>query len=197
MDYALVLNAPSLERDIEESLIIAADGGYRLVTDRAVQAIIGDFDTLGYIPDTVLTISHPVDKDKTDGELALDYIKNLGAESVSIYGASGGHSDHVLGNLNLLAYADYIGLSAVIKNNDEDIYFVSNRFELEIFRSSVVSILPFGGRVTFKKSKGLYYCLDGITIEPYSSLGISNKATDSKISIEILEGKAIIVVRKK
>ena len=78
MDFALVLNAPTLSVDIKEDFIVAADGGYRHVKDKEVFAVIGDFDTLGYLPYGTKTVIHPVDKDKTDGELALDFIKENG-----------------------------------------------------------------------------------------------------------------------
>ncbi len=196
MKYALVLNAPTLDVEIEESLVVAADGGFRLVEDRPVQVVIGDFDTLGYIPDSVLTVSHPVDKDKTDGELALDYVNNIGGEAVTIYGASGGHTDHVLGNVNLLAYANKIGLQAKIKNRNEEIYFVSASFKKNVDVGDVVSVIPFGGKVSFLKSQGLYYNLNDVTVEPYSSLGLSNKAVANEISIEVEEGNCLVIVRK-
>ncbi len=195
MEYALVLNAPFLDTEIDENLIIAADGGYRLIDNHLVQAVIGDFDTLGYIPDNVLTITHPADKDKTDGELALDYIKSQGGTCVTVYGASGGHTDHVLGNVNLLAYANEIGLKAKIKNKKEEIFFIDGVFKTTLKKESVVSLLPFGGSVSFLTSKGLYYALDNLTIAPFSSRGISNKAIASEIEIEIQRGQALLIIR--
>ncbi len=196
MKYALVLNAPNIDVEIEESLVVAADGGFRLVDDHPVQVVIGDFDTLGYVPDNVLTVSHPVDKDKTDGELALDYINNIGGTEVTIYGATGGHTDHVLGNINLLAYANKIGLKAKIKNKNEEIYFVSASFKKKVDIGDIVSIIPFGGKVSFLHSKGLYYNLKDVTVEPFSSLGISNKAVEDEILVELKEGNCIIIIRK-
>ena len=115
----MVLNAPELDVEIIEKRIIAADGGYRLVENKPVVAVIGDFDTLSYIPNNVHTISYPADKDKTDGELGLDFIKNTGGKRVTIYGATGGKIEHVLGNINLLAYADSIGSHFAIETGPE------------------------------------------------------------------------------
>jgi thiamine pyrophosphokinase len=197
MKYALVLNAPSLDVEIEEQLIIAADGGYRLVKDKPVQAVIGDFDTLGYLPDDVKTITHPTDKDKTDGEICLDYVKSVGGNEVTIYGGTGGHVDHVLGNVNLLAYAQKVGLRAKMVDAESTIYFLTSNLVLEGEKGDVLSIIPFGGACSFKNSSGLKYSLEGLTIEPFSSLGISNSFLEGRVEIVVENGACLVIIRKK
>lgn len=194
-DFALILNAPTLDVEIKEEKIIAADGGYRLLGDKKPLAVIGDLDTLGYKPDEVTVITHPVEKDATDGELSLEYIKSIGGSSVTIYGALGGKIEHVLGNLNLLACADKIGLKAKIVSKDYVIYYLNGSGEYSVNKSSTVSLLPHGGACSFNSSFGLYYPLKDITIEPYSSLGISNVATDDVIKIEVAKGACMVILR--
>lgn len=197
MDFALVLNAPDLDVEVKEKYIIAADGGYRLVKNKPVYAVIGDFDTLGYIPSNVRTITHPVDKDKTDGELCLDFIKNNDGKSVTIYGALEGKIEHVLGNLNLLAYADHVGLNAKIVGSKNEIYFLTSSLSIDSEAGNMLSILPFGGEVEFEASSGLKYPLDGLKILPYSSLGISNEITIGKVEIKVKNGACLVIVSKK
>lgn len=196
MNFALVLNAPMLSVAIQEDMIIAADGGYRHVQEKKVFAVIGDFDTLGYLPSGVNTVIHPADKDKTDGELALDFIKENGGTCVTIYGATGGKIEHVLGNVGLLAYADAIGLKATIKEERESVYFVKDALEINELVGHKLSIIAFGGEVTFQESKGLKYSLDGLKIFPYSSLGISNEITEGNASIKVKKGACIVVISK-
>ena len=197
MKYALVLNAPGLDVEIEEQLIIAADGGYRLVKDKPVQAVIGDFDTLGYLPNDVKTITHPTDKDKTDGEICLDYVKSIGGTEVTLYGGTGGHVDHVLGNVNLLAYGNEIGIDVKMVDKESTVYFVNSSLTASCNAGDVLSVLPYGGKCTFSSSKGLKYPLDGLNIAPYSSLGISNRFTEGKVEINVKEGSALVIIRKK
>ena len=194
-DFALILNAPTLDVEIKEEKIIAADGGYRLLGDKKPLAVIGDLDTLGYKPDEVTVITHPVEKDATDGELSLEYIKSIGGSSVTIYGALGGKIEHVLGNLNLLACADKIGLKAKIVSKDYVIYYLNGSGEYSVNKNSTVSLLPHGGACSFNSSSGLYYPLKDITIEPYSSLGISKVATDDVIKIEVTKGACMVILR--
>ncbi len=197
MKYALVLNAPSLDVEIEEQLIIAADGGYRLVKDKPVQAVIGDFDTLGYLPNDVKTITHPTDKDKTDGEICLDYVKSIGGSAVTLYGGTGGHVDHVLGNVNLLAYGEGLGLKMRMVDKESVVYFINSCLIASCSVGDVISVLPYGGECTFSYSKGLKYSLDGLTIKPYSSLGLSNKVTEGMVEIKVKNGSALVIIRKK
>ena len=196
MDFALVLNAPTLSVDIKEDFIVAADGGYRHVKDKEVFAVIGDFDTLGYLPYGTKTVIHPVDKDKTDGELALDFIKENGGSSVTIYGATGGKIEHILGNIGLLAYADEIGLYAKIIEDRAEIYFARNELEILDRENYRLSIIPYGGEVKFEESKGLKYSLNGLKILPYSSLGISNEITVGKGFIKVKKGACIVIISK-
>ena len=196
MNYALVLNAPTLDVDINEDLIVAADGGFKHVKDKNVVAVIGDFDTLGYLPYGTKMVIHPVDKDKTDGELALDFIKENGGDSVTIYGATGGKIEHILGNVGLLAYAGQIGLNAKILEERATAYFVNDELHIEDSEGSRLSVIPFGGEVKFEESEGLKYRLDGLKILPYSSLGISNEVTEGKAFIKVKKGACIVIISK-
>lgn len=197
MEFALILNAPELKVDVKENLIVCADGGYRHAKDKSVYAVIGDFDTLGYLPKEVKTVVHPVDKDKTDGELALDFIKGEGGKFVSIYGGSGGKFEHVLGNVNLLAYADSIGLNAKMVEAREEMFFVRDTLFFNARVGDNLSIIPFGGEVTFESSLGLKYPLHGLKILPYSSLGISNEITEGKVEIKVKNGSSFVIISKK
>lgn len=196
MEFALVLNTPELNVEVTETNIIAADGGYRHVDNKPVFAVIGDFDTLGYVPDNVPTVSHPTDKDQTDGELALEFIKNVGGHSVTIYGATGGKLEHVLGNVNLLAFANSIGLKAKILDENLEAYFTSDSISISGGVGDNISIFAFGGEVEFEKSSGLKYPLDNLKILPHSSLGISNRVTEGKVEIKVKSGKALVIISK-
>ena len=154
MEYktvALVLNAPEIKTEIAESAIVAADGGFRHVKGKKVLALIGDFDTLYDIPEGVDIVRFPVEKNSTDGELALDYIKSLGAEKAVIYGGFGGKPEHVIGNLNLLAYAD--SLSAVVARS-ESLYYPLENLLLEPQKSRGISNRATSDKVLLEVSSG-------------------------------------------
>lgn len=191
---AIVLNSPDPIADIAEDIIIVADGGLKHLKDKSPIAVIGDFDSLGYVPsiEGVEIITHPVEKNATDGELALNYAKQKGYSSVTIYGVNGGRMDQILGNVNLLAYARKNGITAVARSLNEEIYFTDDALTLSLNIRDTVSILACGGDATVTAT-GLYYPLQRLTIPAYSSLGISNKATDTVVNISVERGSIIVV----
>ena len=83
--------------------IIAADAGLAsleklgLVADLAV----GDFDSLGCIPDFENKICHPAEKDDIDTALALCEGMKRGYRTFVIYGGLGGRLDHTMANIHL------------------------------------------------------------------------------------------------
>ena len=195
---ALVLNAPELDASIiAEDFIVAADAGFRHLSGRNVGALVGDLDTLGSAPEGVMLIRYPIEKNATDGELAIDYLNSLNFKEITIYGAFGGKIEHVLGNLNLLAYADSLGISAKIDDGKEKAWFSKSRLEIDSLPGDEVSIFPFGGCASVSHSEGLYYPLENLLLKPEKSRGISNRATDEKIVLEIASGAVIVILRRK
>ena len=195
---ALVLNAPELDASIiAEDFIVAADAGFRHLSGRNAAALVGDLDTLGSAPEGVTLIRYPIEKNATDGELAIDYLNSLNFKEITIYGAFGGKIEHVLGNLNLLAYADSLGISAKIDDRKEKAWFSKSRLEIDSLPGDEVSIFPFGGCASVSHSEGLYYPLENLLLKPEKSRGISNRATSDKIVLEISSGAVIVILRRK
>ena len=92
---------------IQETLLIAADGGLRYLQECGLtpDVILGDFDSLGYVPDYTNTrvITLPVEKDVTDTEAALSYAWERSCRRILLFGMSGDRPDHFLANLQLMA----------------------------------------------------------------------------------------------
>ena len=86
---------------------------------RRCDVAIGDFDSLGYVPQARIVSRHPVKKDKSDLELALDRVASYGFDEVVIYGALGGRLDHTLSNLQLAAKFAERGIEVTFIGLDE------------------------------------------------------------------------------
>ena len=91
----------------ESDLVIAADCGIKNAEKFKINPhiIIGDFDSLGYVPEADNTIIHPIEKDDTDTLLAVKKGFEMGYTSFRIFGCVGGRLDHTLANIQT---ADYI-----------------------------------------------------------------------------------------
>src|SRR5690606_29585109 len=104
-----------------EALVIAADSGI----DQAhalgltVDIAVGDFDSvtpgaLARAEAAGATVErHPVAKDATDLELALDAAAQHRPDQVLVLGGHGGRLDHQLANALLLASPKYAGMGLV------------------------------------------------------------------------------------
>ena len=96
----------SLIRQPEETdYILAADGGLMHLRQLKMipQGIIGDFDSLGYIPRGADVF--PVEKDDTDSMLAVRKGLELGYRNFELYGAlDGPRLDHTIANLQTLYF---------------------------------------------------------------------------------------------
>ena len=203
---ALILNGPITGGDKGLSVILknhmpapsdyilCADGGYNLANKAGIRcdAVIGDMDSASGISPDIKQILFDRDKDKTDGQLAAEHLLNAGYKRINIYGALGGRPDHVAANINLLALIHERGGEPVIYDKDIEIYFVSDYLEFECMKDDIISVLPYTDKITFKESEGLLYPLKDLTIERFSSRGISNKAAGDKVSIVVKEGKAFV-----
>ena len=85
--------------------IIAVDGGFAHLEKLGVtpDMAVGDFDSLGYVPKCRRVSRHPVKKDKTDMELAMEKALYWKQDDLYIYGGLSGRLDHTLANLQLFA----------------------------------------------------------------------------------------------
>ena len=89
----------------EKDYLIAADGGLKHMESLGVtpNAIIGDFDSLNYIPTGAEVF--PVEKDDTDSMLAVKLGLSKGYDRFLIYGGLDGvRLDHTVANYQALQY---------------------------------------------------------------------------------------------
>ena len=189
----------------ESNCVICADGGAKWAHESGIpiNAIIGDFDSLSediiklYELTETRIIKSPIEKDETDGVLAVDYALREGAKNVTILGASGGRMDHQYGNIMLLKRLQ----DAECKGKmmlENGYAFMSNE-DVKIICSvgEIVSIVPFGGELIISKTSGLKYKIEKDTYFCYDyPIGISNVAIENNVGISIAKGNALVFCYK-
>ncbi len=195
---AVVLNSQPLA-DIEEKDLLCADGAYsKIVGTESNIWVLGDFDSLREkLPEGIKTVVCPVDKDYIDGEKALRFAYENGAEAVTVYGADGGRLDMQFANFALLKIAFDLGLQAEIKTCRERVFYSEKGFCKKVQKGCTVSVLPYGGSVSFSDSCGLAYSLRGLTLTPADTVGLSNRATEETIEIAIEKGGAFLFITER
>ena len=190
MEIAIVLNSGiPVTREIAADKIICADGGYRLCPVRP-DYLVGDLDSLSSAPEGIPLLRHDSHKNFTDGESAVYFAKELGADAVTLYGVTGGRYDHFLGNLAVMALAMKLGMRVRSLDDDAEIYGVSTaldpHFSFDLDEGETFSILPHGGPATVTEARGVEYPLENLTLTPTATRGASNVAPPPHISIRLL-----------
>ena len=188
MKAAIILNSPDPVKNVSEQNVIYADAGYKnklLLKGKTTLAVVGDFDTLGKAPDGERVISLEREKDFTDGERAIRFAKEHGANEVTVYGAFGGRPEHVLGNIVLLAIAKKIGLKACARGDNFTMYLVSGARTFPVRKGVSVSLIPYTDECIVTDSRGLYYPLEKLVLTKEDTRGISNETTETEFYINV------------
>lgn len=185
-------------------LTIAADGGAVSLEriGRQPQLLIGDLDSVDAslverLERGVTGVErHPVDKEASDTELAIEAAFAAGAREVTLLGATGGERlDHELANLLLLADAAYAGraLSAVRGSARVSALHGGEQRLLEGRPGDLVTLLPVGGDASGVTTDGLKWPLAAATLRMGRSRGLSNEVVSAPASVR-LEGGVLLVI---
>lgn len=180
-------------------LIIAVDGGVRYLQNYNIvpDVIIGDFDSLGLVPEGGNVIRLNVDKDVTDMHAAIDVGIDKGYADFEIYGATGGRLDHTFANIQLAASLAQKGKKHLIHGSGCCVVAVNNsEIGFDAANSGYISVFAYSDVCEGVTIKGLKYELDGARLTNTFALGVSNEfiGKESKISVE--KGTLVIIYTK-
>ena len=180
----ILLNGEPFQDQIDDkgALTVCCDGALRWAQGKVrIDLCAGDFDSLGYVPQNAQV--YPVEKNFTDGEIALDLLLARGCDVIEIYGGGGGREDHLFGNLQL-CYAGFLrGARTVMRSNHCDVYCADGKIYWRGMRGKTVSLAPVGRRAHIIESEGLKYPLSDLTLTAGSCRGISNVVEAEEASI--------------
>ncbi|MFM8701396.1 MAG: thiamine diphosphokinase [Hyphomicrobiales bacterium] len=189
---------PRLLRQIAGSRVIAADGGILHAETLGVSAElwVGDFDSTPDATrkrlDHILREEHPTDKDRTDGEIAIEAAIARGATSLTLVSGLGGQADHVLGHFMLaLRYAQE-GLRVSITSGDEEAYpLLPGVHEFDLPAESRISIIPLS-KLDGLSLKNVYWPLNDTVVALGSTRTLSNRAK-GPVQVELESGYGMII----
>jgi len=191
---AIILSQP-FRRYLGASFVISADAGFKRALERGIRTdlLVGDMDSLGYVPQDIKRVQVPVEKDFSDGELAVRQAVLLNVDRIDIYGAVGGREDHFLYNTHLLHIASDLGVSAVIRGDDFDLFYLDESLFIDTTAGDVLSIVPFGETSHIIQAKGLRYPASDVTLTKGDTLGLSNECTGENVYLRAEKGKSALV----
>lgn len=178
-----------------EDFIIAADGGLKHLQKLGIQPdeILGDFDSLGYIPEDSRVF--PVEKDDTDAMLAARRGLALGYGEFLFYGSlDGPRLDHTVANFQTLQFlADHSAFGYLIGKNQMATVVKNGSIVFGAGCEGTISVFCLGQDAEGVTLRGLYYPLENGTLTSGFPLGVSNHFTDKPASITVKNGSLLII----
>lgn len=179
----------------EETLVIAADGGYEycLETVGAPDLAVGDFDSLGYIPKGGEVLVYPREKDDTDLGIAIKEALARGCCEIYIFGATGGRLDHTVASLQSLLSLAGQGVRAFLFGQGFTATATTSGLSFPASYTGTVSVFAAGGECLGVTLSGLRYTAEGATLSPLMPLGVSNEFAGQAAKIVCQAGILLIL----
>lgn len=182
----------------EDAYIIALDGGYAHLQKRNIipDAVVGDFDSLGYVPDFEGATVLPRVKDDTDSFWAAKHALWQGYRRFYLVGCAGGERpEHTAANISLMLYLSRHGASEVLMEGERQMYRVISApcrlsFEGERGNFSVFSLSDYVYGLTLR---GFEYETDRITLCSDIPLGVSNVFLKKTSTLEAERGDLLLI----
>ena len=189
---------PRLLRQIDGARVIAADGGMaHAKTLKLVPELwVGDFDStpkaLADIWRNVPRQTHPVEKDASDGELAISEALRRGATSLILVGGMGGQLDHVLAHAGFLLALARREIDVMMTSGTEEARGLVNEMELNDLKAGTrVSVMPFTDLLSFSIS-GVKWPLSSRNVKLGTAFTLANAAT-GPVTMSLKAGTAIVL----
>ncbi|MFQ9516108.1 MAG: thiamine diphosphokinase [Eubacterium sp.] len=176
--------------------VIAADGGLETLNQLAIvpDLIVGDFDSLGYVPKGNNVIRYKVEKDDTDMMLAVKKAMEMGFCTIEIFGGTGGRVDHTIANIQTMLYASQKGVAITMTAKAQTYYVITNeRITLESRPSGNLSVFAIGGDAWNVNVKGAKYVAAGLNLTPDNPTAVSNSYIGSDVTISVERGSVLII----
>lgn len=184
-----------IERN-EEDLVIACDAGLKHCEKNNIvpDMIIGDFDSLGYIPENENTIVLPVAKDDTDTSFAVKFAMDRGYNRFVIYAGTGGRRpEHTYANIALLAYISKKGSQGYLACDNCTVTSVTDsKISFKSGLKGDISVFSFDNESAGVTEKGLLYAFSDAVLENSIVTGISNSFTGQESSVSVKRGTLIV-----
>ena len=185
------LAAPLLADDF----IIAADGGLAHVQKLGItpNGILGDFDSLGYIPQDSTVF--PVEKDDTDAMLAVRKGLELGYRQFYLYGSlDGPRLDHTVANFQTLQFlADHGAVGYLIGKDYIVTVLKDGALHFSADCTGIFSVFCMGADAAGVTIRGGKYALENAALTAGFPLGVSNHFEGNEVTVAVEKGSLLVL----
>ena len=178
-----------------EDYVLAADGGLRHLEklNIAPNGIIGDFDSLGFVPQGAEVF--PVEKDDTDAMLAAKKGLELGFRNFLFYGSlDGPRLDHTIANFQTLQYLADRGAVGYLIGNDYIVTVLKDgAVKFPETCQGILSVFCMGADAEEVTIRGAKYELEKGRLTAGFPLGVSNHFVGKEVTVRAEKGSVLIL----
>ena len=178
-----------------EDYVLAADGGLRHLEQLKIRpnGIIGDFDSLGYVPEGAEVF--PVEKDDTDAMLAAKKGLELGFREFLFYGSlDGPRLDHTVANFQSLQYLAERDATGYLVGNTQMVTVLRNgKLTFPAECGGILSVFCMGADATGVTIRGAQYELENGTLSAGFPLGVSNHFVGKEVTVAVEQGSLLLL----
>ena len=182
-----------------DDYLLAADGGLRHFEklNLTPHGIIGDFDSLGYIPQGAQVF--PVEKDDTDAMLAARKGLELGYREFLFYGAlDGPRLDHTISNFQTLQFLSDHGATGYLVGRDYIVTVIREEVvEFPAESTGILSLFCLGPDAEGVTLENLHYPLENGRLTSGFPLGVSNHFVGKSAKIFVKKGSLLALWDRK
>lgn len=199
MNKCVIFGGAAFEKLIspldDTDYVIAADSGIIHLESlcRKPDAIIGDFDSLGFIPTSAQVF--PAEKDDTDMLLAVRHGLEKDCREFVLYGGlDGNRLDHTIANFQTLAFLREQGAHGYLVGKNYLATVIQG--ETAVFSpaaTGILSVFCMGTPATGVTLEGLKYSLENGRLTADFPLGVSNHFLGKESRISVQEGKLLLL----
>lgn len=175
--------------------VIAADGGYTNLQKLGVKPdlLVGDFDSLEAVPESVRIIRLPKEKNDTDTLYAVRLGLEKGYKNFQVYGGIGGRLDHTIANIQTLAFIAEQGGRGFLIGGGYTITVIKNSKITFGDKTGIISVFCVGEKAEGVYLTGLKYPLTNYTMTKSVPIGVSNEFTGAESTVEVKNGMLAVM----
>ena len=178
-----------------DDFVIAADGGWRhtRALGLAPDAVLGDFDSLGSIPENARVF--PVEKDDTDAMLAIRLGLSHNFREFILYGGMDGpRIDHTIANFQSLQFLrDRDAAGYLVGLHTMATVISGETLEFSGAMPGTVSVFCMGPDAHGVTLEGLTYPLQNGSLTAGFPLGVSNHFAGQNARISVRQGSLLVL----
>ena len=179
----------------ENDFVYACDGGLEWLRQHKINPdkIMGDFDSLGSVPEGDNVSVFPIKKDYTDMWICVEDALKNGFDKIIILGGLGGRYDHTIANFQLLSHISDNGGFGILCDKTAFVTVIKTaRICFPPIEKGNIGVFALSDKCENVCESGLEYSLDNDTLTNDFPLGEGNSFCGKSAEVSVGNGNLCV-----